>query len=203
VDVITLDGGQSAQFNASVRGVTLLIDLDFSGGFQYITTFSSPIVANGHTYTALGNILSVGDFRESEVLTTDKLVLRLSLVNTSMLAYVLGPATVYRGRDVRIYLQLLNDKWIPVEAPILRWSGMMDKVRINRKPTKTGDSASTGDIELVCQRAGLSRFRNVLGFRMTHAQQQLDYPGDMGLEYTEQLLTDPPVWMTKQFQQLP
>lgn len=199
--MITLDAGQTAQFNASVRGATLLVDLDFSTGAEYITTFTSPIVANGHTYAALGNLLSVSDFRESEVLSTDKLTLKASLVNTAMLAYMIGPASVYRNRAVRIYVQLLNDAWIPVQAPVLRWVGVMDKVRVSRRTSKTGDGES-GDIELVCQRAGLSRFRNVLGLRMSHAQQQADYPGDLGLEYTEQLLADQPVWLSKRFQEI-
>jgi hypothetical protein len=178
----------------------LLVDLEFVSGTQYLTTFSSPIVANGHTYTAIGNLLSVSDFRESEVLSTDKLSIKLSLVNTAMLAYVVGPASEYRNRNVRIYAQLLDDKWVPVELPILRWTGIMDKVRVTRRTSKT--ESSSGDVELICQRSGLSRFRNVLGFRMSDAQQQSDYPGDLGLEYTEQLLTNPPVWLSKSFQEI-
>lgn len=198
--MIPLTSGQSDRFNASVRGLTLLVDLEFASGTQYLTTFGSPIVANGHTYTAIGNLLSVSDFRESEVLSTDKLSIKLSLVNTAMLAYVVGPASEYRNRSVRIYAQLLDDKWVPVELPILRWTGIMDKVRVTRRTSKT--EGSSGDVELVCQRSGLARFRNVLGFRMSDAQQQSDYPGDLGLEYTEQLLTDPPVWMSKRFQEI-
>lgn len=196
--MIGINAGQQAVFNASVRGVTLLVDLEFSTGTIYATTFSSPIVANGHTYTAVGNVLSVSEFRESEVLATDKLTLKVSIVNTAMLAYAIGPASVYRGRPVKIYIQLLNDKWVPVEAPLLRWVGFMDKVRINRQSNQTGEDQ--GSIDLICQRAGLARFRNTIGYRMTHAQQQLDYPGDMGLEYTESLLNNPPPWMSKRFQ---
>ena len=192
--------GQGATINATVRGVTLLVDLEFASGTIYATTFSVPIVANGETYTALGNVMSVSDFRESEVLTTDKLSIKLSLVNTAMLAYVIGPASEYRNRSVRIYAQLVNDAYLPVEAPILRWAGYMDKVRVTRRTSKT--ESSSGEVELICQRAGLSRFRNVLGFRMSHAQQQLDFPGDMGLEYTEQLVTNPPIWMSKRFQEI-
>lgn len=198
--MITYTPGQSAVVNSTVRGVTLLVDLEFASGAIYATTFSVPIQANGHTYTALGNVLSVSDFRESEVLATDKLSIKLSLVNSAMLAYVIGPASEYRNRSARIYVQLVNAEYLPVEAPILRWSGYMDKVRITRRTSKT--DSSSGEIELSCLRAGLSRFRNVLGFRMSHAQQQLDFPGDMGLEYTEQLVNNPPVWLSKKFQEV-
>lgn len=195
----TLNAGQLSQINAPVRGATLLIDMDFASGTQYVTPFSVPIVANGHTYLAVGNVLSIGAFRESEVLSTDKLTIKVSIVNTAMLAYMVGPASEYRNRAIRIYFQLLDDKWIPVQNPVLRWVGIMDKTRITRNANPEG--MSVGNCELICQRSGLSRFRNFTGLRMTHAQQQLDYPGDLGLEYTEKLITSPPPWLTRRFQE--
>jgi hypothetical protein len=195
--MITVDGGQQAILDSSVRGATYLIDVEWLSGTQYYNTFVTPIVANGHTYTGLGNLLTISPMRESESLSMEKLTLRLSLVDTAMLAYSIGPATEYRNRAVRIYLQLLGETWAPVQNPILRWSGVMDTVKIERKPSQTG--LGTGSIEMLCMRAGLSRFRNSTGLRMSHEQQQLDYPGDMGLEYTESLVKTPPVWLSKKF----
>ena len=198
--MIGLDGGQQTVINSRVRGMTLLLDLEFSTGTQYLTTYGVNIPANGHDYVALGNLVSVSPFRESASLSLDKMTLRLSLVNTAMLAYVIGPASVYRNRKVRIYVQLIDDKWVPVQAPKLRWSGVMDKLSITRNPSK--DGLGSGSIDLECQRAGLVRFRNSTGLRMTHYQQQLDYPGDLGLEYTQQLVETPPVWLSAKFQEL-
>lgn len=195
----TLDAGQLNQISASVRGATYLLDMEFASGTQYVTPYSVPIVANGHTYLALGNVLSIGAFRESEILATDKLTIKVSIVNVAMLAYLIGPASEYRNRAVRIYFQLINDKWLPVQNPILRWTGIMDKTRITRSAGQ--DGKSVGEAELICQRAGLSRFRNFTGLRLTHSQQQLDYPGDMGLEYTDQLVSNPPPWITRRFQE--
>ena len=42
-------------------------------------------------------------------------------------------------------------------------------------------------------RAGLQRSAQT-GLRMTHAQQQIEYPGDMGFEYTEALVNNPIIW---------
>ena len=144
--------------------------------------------------------MTISGLRESETLSLDKLSLRVSIVDTGMLAYVIGDASEYRNRAVRIYLQLLSAEAQPVQAPILRWSGYMDKVKIERRPSQTGFGGGTIDIE--CMRAGLARFRKGTGLRLSHAQQQLDYPGDMGLEYTEALVADPPVWLSKAFQKV-
>jgi hypothetical protein len=197
--LISLDAGQLAALNTRVRGMTLLIDLEFLSGTQYVTTYAVDIIANGHTYVALGNVLSVSAFRESESLAMDKLTLKLSLVNNAMLAYVIGAATEYRNRAVRIYVQLINETWTPVQLPKLRWFGVMDKVSISRSPNKEG--LGSGSISLVCQRAGLSRFRTSMGLRLTDYQQQLEYPGDRGLEYTQSLIEDPTVWVTAKFQE--
>lgn len=198
--MITLDGGQQAVIDSGARGAVYLVDMEWASGTGYYTSFSVPIPANGHTYTALGSFLTVSAIRESENLGLEKLTLGLSIVDTAMLAYSIGPASEYRNRAVRIYVQLINDKWVPVQNPVLRWSGVMDKVRVERKTSTAG--SGSGTIEMSCTRAGLSRFRKSTGLRMSHEQQQLDYPGDMGLEYAEELVKNPPVWLSKEFQRV-
>lgn len=198
--MITLDGGQQAVLNTRVRGMTLLLDMEFSTGTMYATTFAVDIPANSHNYTALGNLLSVSPFRESETLSLDKMSISLSLVNNAMLAYVIGPASVYRNRKVRIYVQLIDENWAPTQAPKLRWSGIMDKVSVSRSPNK--DGLGSGNITMACQRVGLTRFRSAVGLRLTDYQQQLEFPGDKGLEYTQGLIEDPPVWLSAKFQQV-
>jgi hypothetical protein len=200
VAVITVNSAQQAILDSSARGAAYLIDMEWLSGTGYYTSFVTPITANGHVYTALGSVLSVSQLRESENLGLEKLALGISIVDTAMLAYAIGPAAEYRNRAIRIYVQLLNDRWVPVEAPMLRWAGVMDKVRVERKVSAGG--GGSGSIDMTCIRAGLSRFRKSVGLRMSHEQQQLEFPGDMGLEYTEALLKEPPVWVSKAFQKV-
>jgi hypothetical protein len=200
VGVITFDSNQNALVAGEVRGATYLMDFEFASGTQYFSTFTTPIPANGHTYTAIGSLVSISPLRESETLSMEKMTFSLSIVDTAMLGYVIGDASEYRNRAVRLYLQLLGSGWEPLYTPVLRWSGVMDTVKVNRKANKDGNSL--GNIELVCQRSGLARFRKGIGLRMSHEQQQLDYPGDMGLEYTEQIVANPPPWLTKKFQEV-
>lgn len=196
--MISLDGTQQSTIDSQARGATLLLDLEFSTGTIYVTPYSVPIQANGHTYTSLGSLMSVSPVRESESLSTERLKLKLSIVSTAMLAYAIGPASVYRGQPVRLYFQLIGAHHEPKGNPIPRWSGIMDRITIDRSPSKTGKSS--GSIELECIRNGLARLRTAAPILMTNEQQQREYPGDRGLEYTDTLVRKPPVWLSKAFQ---
>lgn len=195
---IPLDGTQQAAIDSQARGFTLLLDLEFATGSLYVTPYSVPIDGNGHTYTALGSLLSVSPVRESESLSTEKLKLKMSIVSTAVLAYAIGPASVYRGRGVKLYFQLIGAHHEPQGNPILRWSGIMDRISIDRSPSKTGKSA--GSIEMECIRNGLARLRTAAPILLTNEYQQREYPGDRGLEYTDSLVRKPPVWLSKAFQ---
>lgn len=194
---ISLTGPQEATLESQARGFTVLLDLEFSTGTIYVTPYSVDIPANGHTYTALGSLLSVSPVRESESLSTEKLKLKLSIASTAMLAYAIGPASVYRGRNVRLYYQMIGSHHEPLHAPIQRWSGIMDRISIDRSPSKTGKGS--GSIEMECIRNGLARLRTAAPILMTNEQQQRQYPGDLGLEYTDSLVRKPPVWLSKAF----
>lgn len=199
--MITLTPEQQAAAASNVRGSVFLVEMQFASGTQYKTTHTSPIVYAGNTYTALGQILSVSALDETGTVKTDRLRLRATIVDTAVLAFLIGPASEYRNRRIKIYVQLLGTEWQPVADPILRWSGFMDKLSVSRDSSgAVGETRSSGHIELTCVRAGLQRFRAQEGLRLTHSQQQLEYPGDLGFEYTESLVNNPIVWLSQDFQ---
>jgi hypothetical protein len=177
-----------------------LIDLQFDSGMLRVTTAPVDIAAFGLTYTGLGSVISVSALSESEDANAEQLVISLSVVNQAMLAAVLGNVSNYRGRPVRLRLQLMDENYAPTGDSVLRWSGYMQPVRIARE---RGDSGPVGGrIELPCSRAGMSRARNYAGLRHTHAQQQQRYAGDRGLEYMQGLIEAPALWLSKRFQEL-
>ena len=199
--MITLSSEQLAAVSGTVRGAVMLLEMQFASGTQYKTTHTSPIVFGGNTYTALGQVLAVSPLDETGTVKTDRLKLRASIVDTAILAFLIGPASEYRNRRIKIYVQLLGTEWQPVADPIQRWSGFMDKISVVRNTAgATGDTRASGYIEMTCVRAGLQRFRAEDGLRMTHAQQQLEYPGDMGFEYIELLVNSPIIWLSQDFQ---
>lgn len=198
---LALDGTASALIAAPVRGVAWLADLEFGTGPIYFTTAPLTIVANGHTYLGLGSLAEVSRLGESEDSNAEKLVLSFALVDLAMLAATLGNVENYRGRRVRLWLQLFDEQFQPAGAPVQRWGGFMDRVATDRKPAPATGGAGTGRLRLECSRAGMARARNASGLRLTDAQQQQRYPGDLGLSYLQTLIEQPSLWLSKRFQQ--
>lgn len=199
---LPLDAPATAQLAAPPYGVAWLVDLDFSSGALYFTTAPVPVVANGHTYGALGTLAEVGGVQESADSAGEKLSLSLSIANNAMLAAAMGDAAVYRGRSAQLWLQIFDAQWQPAGAPRLRWRGYMDKLQISRQPAGNDGSPAGGHIEMQCSRAGMARARRAAGLRLTDAQQQARYPGDTGLRYVRTLIEQPSRWLSKKFQEV-
>lgn len=197
--MLTLDTSAQSQIEANVRVVQWLVALDFASGMVRYTTNAVDITSGGHTWQGFGSLVSVTGVRESEDGALGDVTLGLSLVSTAMLAAAIGNVENYRNRSARLSLQLIGDTFQPVGAPVARWSGYMNKVRIKRSTSK--DGGSSGSIEMVCSRAGANRSRAATGLRHTHAQHIARFPGDNGFEYIQTLIEKPAVWLTKRFQQ--
>ena len=196
---LTLDGTAQARLTSAVVGAHWLAELDFTTGMQRFTT--APVnVVSGSTYLGLGQAFSVGTLSESADISATKITLGLSVVDAAMVSGALGAVDTYRGRAVRLYLQLFDDKFAPAGAKVLRWSGYMNPVAI--KITKGGDGSSSGRVDLPCTRAGMSRARTYQGLRLTHAQQILRFPGDLGIQYLADIIDKPATWLSKRFQEL-
>lgn len=198
--MLDFDTAGDAALASSVRGAQWLVEMVFTSGTLRYTTHSVDIVAAGHTWLGYGNLVGVDIVRESEDGGAGDVVLSLSVVNAALIAASMGNVENYRNQPVRLYLQLIGSGYQPVGAPVRRWTGVMNKVRIRRDRGKTG--SSTGAIEMVCSKAGGSRVRRGTGLRHTHAQHTARFAGDNGLEYIQTLIEKPAVWLTKKFQEI-
>jgi hypothetical protein len=185
-----------------VAGVAWLAEMEFTSGTVYVTTAPQSLTTGGHTYTGLGSLVAIANLNEGADASAEKVTLSLAVANAAMLALALGNVEGYRGRAVRLYLQLFDAQFTPVASPVQRWSGVMDKVQISRQPADADSpGASSGSIELQCSRAGMARSRHYQGLRLTHQQQQLRFAGDTGLQYVRTLIEQPTQWLSKRFQQ--
>jgi hypothetical protein len=201
--MIALDATALARLASGQVGLCYLIELDFSGGTLRYTTFGRTIDATvdgvAHTYTGLGDALALGQIAESEDASPDELTLSLSLANTATLAAALGAVETYRGRPMRVYLQLLDGADLISGAAVRRYAGAMNRVQvaIDADP-ETGER--TGRVDLVCSRAGMARARHYEGLRLAHEQQIAAFPGDLGLEHLAELINTPRPWLSVAFQ---
>jgi len=195
---LPFDVPTNAQVFTGVYGVCWLIEMDFSGGMVYATTAPVNVDYGGHSYTGLGNLVQVGGLSESENNSAEKLSVSVSVVDSTMLALVLVDANTYRGRSITLRLQLLTETFAPIGTPVKRWAGAMNPAKV----TRGGHGGeNTGRIELPCSRYGMARARNYQGLRHTHAQQLLRFPGDVGLQYMQDLIEKPALWLSKRFQE--
>lgn len=198
---LSLDATATARIAASVRGVAWLVALHFDSGTIRYTNAPISITVGADTFSGAGTLADVAAVSESENASAEQLTLGFT-VSTSLLSATLGNVEGYRGRAAYLWLQLLDEQFQPAGAPVLRWSGVMDKVQVTRQRSDPTGGPSTGRIELQCSRAGQARARNADGLRLSHAQQLQRYPGDNGLQYVQTLIEQPSLWLSKRFQRI-
>lgn len=192
------DSAALAQLAATELGIHWLAQFDFLSGTQYWTTFNQTITIGGHEYLGLGGLLRVGELRESHQARGDTVTLSMPLMNSAMIPLFLANLESYRGRDVRLYIQLFNKQHQPVGAPVLRFTGRMQPVSMKQE---RGEGASAGTVEMQASRAGMERSRRLDGRKLTDAQQRAEFPGDSGLRYVRTLIEKPALWISKKFQE--
>jgi hypothetical protein len=198
---LSLDATAAARIASTVRAVAWLVDLDFAPAMVRYTNWPLDVTVGANTYLGLGTLAEVGTVAESENTSAETITLGFQ-VQPAVLAATLASPENYRGRRVQLWLQLFDDAFQPAGAPVLRWAGTMQPVKVTREPSPATGGASTGRIELPCTRSGMARVRHAQGLRLSHAQQQQRYPGDLGLAYMHTLIEQPSLWLSKRFQEL-
>lgn len=197
---IDVDAAALARLQNVVRGVIWLVEMDFGTGTVRYTNAPINLTIGGQVFSGYASIAGISVLGESESNSAEKVTFTFSAVNQAILASTLGNVENYRGKPVRLYLQMMNERFRPDGAPVKRWAGYMDKVAVSRTRSDTG--VSTGKIEMACSRAGMARARTYQGRRLTNPQQQQRFPGDRGLEYMQKLIEQPARWLSKKFQEI-
>lgn len=197
---MTFDATAQAALDSTRRSVVWLCDMEFSTVTQRFCTWTSKLNVDGNDYLAIpGNLVEISQILESEDTKPDRLTVAFSVVNSAMRAACIGPPSVYRNRPLKIYFQVLDGNGKKQGAKELRWQGKMVDVKIPQTAGRLLDNGF-GRVEVHCLRSGMAGLRNYEGLRLTNAQQQERFPGDLGLEYMDQLIEKPEPWLTIDFQ---
>ena len=195
---LATDASWDAAAAAGALGTLLLVELAFTGGTLRLSNWPLDVTALSYTWQGIGAVAEVGELRESEDGNYDKLTLTLSQVKSSYLALALGAVETYQGRDARVWVAAVDATSLQVTgAPILRFAGYMDQVRIERD-----DKTNIGKVLLDLQTGRYDIRSNPAALRMNQAQHSARKPGETGFRYVQDLIARPQQWLSKKMQQV-
>jgi hypothetical protein len=170
---------------ANVVAAALLFKAEFDSGDLCAWTGYGDLTFGGDTYQGVGDLGGVDNVEETMDIRANGATVTLSGIPSSLLAIAL--AEPYQGRPATLYLAALNlttGALIADPYPIL--SGRMDVMSIE-------EGADTATISLTVEN-NLIELTRSKERRYTHEDQQIDFPGDLGLEYVAGIQEKPLNW---------
>lgn len=195
---LTTDASWDSAASSQALGALYLIELAFTSGTLRLTNWPMDMTVLGFTWTGIGAVSQVGELRESEDGQYQKLTIGLTQVQNSYLALALGSAETYQDRDALIRVAVINAETLQITgAPILRFAGKMDLVRIERDA-----ESNTGKVLLDLIAGAYNVRSNPAGLRMNQAQHSARKPGETGFRYVQDLIARPQSWLSAAFQRV-
>lgn len=152
----------------------MFVALDFSGGMVRLHSGVGSMIFGGNTYVGTGQLGKISTIEEATELQAYGLKLELSGIPNTLINTALSEH--YQGRSANIWLGALTAAHTLIADPTLVFFGRMDNIEI-----QVGDTATlilAVENKLVdWDRPRIRRFNN--------ADQQAEYPGDLGCEFVE------------------
>lgn len=163
----------NAQFKAGTLAPILLVELEYDSGTLRLWNGNRDLTALAVVWTGAGHLLSVGSAPEGLSIQAQGMALTLTGIDNAIVSNALNED--YQGRTANIYLGALDANDVPVVDPFLHFSGLMDGQIID-------DNGTTATITLSIE-SELISLQAINERRYTHEDQQIDFPGDLGLEF--------------------
>jgi hypothetical protein len=168
---ITTD--QLAALQASGLLPAFFVTATFRTGPIYVWTGFGSIAWGGHTWLGIGTLGAISVIEEGSTVQAKGITLTLSGINAALLADVLTEFQL--GAPVAVYLGLFSGGRTLIGDPIPSWAGSMDQPTIDV-------AAESAVISINCESSLLDM--NIPVYRRySNEDQQLDFPGDKGLEF--------------------
>lgn len=177
-----------AEVQKSGMSPVFLIEFNFSTVLRFWTGIGD-LSWNGYTWTGSGNLIKFTGVEETTMTQATGIQYELAGVNTALVSAALGEDV--QGRQVNMWMGFLgNDALIePDESPLYSHMIANDLLADPVGPFQyimntfvIEDKPDQPTINLVAESylASLSRPRPR---RFTHEDQQIEFPGDLGLEF--------------------
>lgn len=195
---LSTDSAWNTAASAPALGVLCLIELAFTTGTIRVTNWPLDLAALGNTWKGIGTVADISELKESEDGQYQKLTLGLTQVQSTYLSLALGSAETYQGRSAKVWVALVDAASLQITgAPVLRFAGFMDMVRIERS-----EDSNVGRINLDCQSGAYDVRSNPTALRLNQAQHAVRRPGETGYRYIADLIARPQQWLSARFQRI-
>jgi hypothetical protein len=180
----SLDSALVTAITAASLAPATFAFLDFQGGAVRVWDGVGSLTWGGNTYVGLGYLGAISPIEESADVRANGIVLQVSGVPSSLIASVLGDN--YNRRAVTVWLGALDAAGALVADPDQAFSGRMNNIDFDK-----GAETSVLRIFAESRLVDLLRPRER---RYTHEHQQIDFPGDLGLQYMARAQSTPFAW---------
>lgn len=164
----------TADFLAEIEAAALrpvrLVEAEFTGGWLRLWTGIGAVSWNGETWAGAGNLLGISEIAEASDVRAVGITVSLSGLNTSIIALALAQAR--QGLPCRVYEGMLDGSGAIIADPLLSFEGRLDVPEID-------DSGETCAVSISYE-SRLIDLERPRERRITHEDQQIDYPGDQG-----------------------
>jgi hypothetical protein len=178
----TLPTGLNTALTAVTVAPVFLVELAWPNTTIRLWNGYHTLAWNSVNWSGVGHLGGISEVKESSDLSATGTVLTLSGIPSSLISEVLRNDAL--GCPAKIYFGVLTAAGFSID-PYLVFDGMMDAPNIS-SDGNTSTITLPLEKELIDNRGSARRY--------THEDQQIDYPGDLGLEYVAGLQNKDFTW---------
>jgi hypothetical protein len=180
---------QIAILSQTTVRLDLLVEFQFLSGTTRVWNGNQELTAGGKLWKPMFGSGQIDGLALPSGVTADSVNFQVSGIPDDaigLLAKALEEAPQVSQQLVIVYLQLFDDNWQPVGAPIGIWWGFMQPPRVARSQMQ-GTEGAVQSVSLSAENAFFNRSRPPQG-RYTDRDQQKRSPGDKFLQFVPSLL---------------
>ncbi len=172
----SLSGSTITASQADTLRVVYFTEVDFASGAIRKNSTDRDITWGGNTFEGALGIGTIGAIEEGAELKSRSLPFTLRGVPNDIVLVSLSEH--YQGRDVTVWIGLLDEGYDLIDTPTLFWKGLAD--------TMDTEMGSDSTVTLTAQDR-FSRWDTNPEVRYTDEQQQARFPGDLGLQFISEM----------------
>lgn len=154
----------------------VLVKFDYTPTPVYLTSFAVDISWAGNTYLSNGQLLGIGNVKQTIDIRVSNTTVELDAVDPSLVAILRN--NPQHGRAVNIFIAILNDDYSVAGEPIVI-PGMI----INGAPKITNDPVKGKAVIKQKISSEFANWKQLAGRRTTPTSQQRFFPNDTGFDF--------------------